>query len=83
MFEIYGRNNCVWCDRAKELLDSRGLKYTFWNIEEDSKALSEFKFLFKGAKTVPQILTGAYDEVNVIGGYTELVEWLKQYTNNS
>lgn len=82
LFEIYGRSNCQWCDNAKTLLDSKGLKYNYYDIEKDSKALSEFKFIFRGAKTVPQILTGAYDEVTVIGGYTDLVEWLKHYTSN-
>lgn len=81
MFEVYGRNNCVWCDRAKALLDEKGLKYVYHNIEEDSKALSEFKFIFRDAKTVPQIATGMYDSVNVIGGYEDLRTWLnKHYT---
>jgi glutaredoxin len=83
LFEIYGRNNCVWCDRAKALLDEKGLPYTYHNIEEDIKALAEFKFTFRGAKTVPQIATGMYDEVKVIGGYEDLHEWLKLYTVKS
>jgi glutaredoxin len=76
MFEIYGHDQCSWCTKAKELLDSRGLKYTYHNIREDSKAMAEFRFLFRDAKTVPQIATGMYDEVRVIGGYEALTEYL-------
>lgn len=80
MYEIYGRNNCQWCDAAKALLERKGLKYTYHNIEENSKALSEFKFMFPNAKTVPQIVTGVYDQVTIIGGYKELEQWLNQST---
>lgn len=83
MFEVYGRNNCVWCERAKALLNEKGLPFAYYNIEEDSKALHEFKFIFRGAKTVPQICIGMYDEVEVIGGYEDLVKWLKQSTLKS
>lgn len=76
MFEIYGRNNCSYCDAAKTYLTAKGLKYTYHNIEEDKKALAEFKFIFRDAKTVPQIAIGMYDEVVVIGGFEELVKWL-------
>ena len=78
MFEIYGRDNCIWCDRAKALLDSKGLQYNFHNIETDSKRRAEFNFIFRDAKTVPQICTGMYDEVQFIGGYTDLVGYLAQ-----
>ncbi|RUP39326.1 MAG: glutaredoxin [Acinetobacter sp.] len=79
MFEIYGRNNCVWCDRAKELLDTKEIPYRYKNIEMDSAALLDFKILFPGKKTVPQIMKGSL----YIGGYENLVEWLKHYTAKS
>jgi glutaredoxin len=78
LFEIYGRNNCSYCDAAKALLEREGLKYVYHNIEEDPKALAEFKFIFRDAKSVPQIATGMYDSVNVIGGYEDLRAWLKR-----
>lgn len=89
MFEIYGRNNCVWCDRAKELLEDKNLDYTFKNIEENKTYLAEFKYLFIGATTVPKVVyvvnqEGAdFSENTIIGGYKELYEWLKPSTNKS
>lgn len=96
-FEIYGRDNCQWCEAAKNLLDRNGLKYRYHNIETNPSLLEEFKELFPGAKTVPQILGWKFNGVvhresggewedmddTKIGGYTELVEWLKHFTPSS
>lgn len=77
MFEIYGRNNCVWCNRAKTLLDDWGLPYTYYNIEEDEDALLSFKEYFPGAKTVPMICF-ENDKYGweTIGGYEDLHKYL-------
>jgi glutaredoxin len=91
-YEIYGRNNCTYCDAAKALLERKGLKYRFLNIEEDPSLLQEFKELFPNAQSVPQILGwefngvvhsemgGEYEDMveTHIGGYKELDEWLKK-----
>lgn len=69
---IYGRDNCSYCEAAKNLLDRKGYKYIYKNIEKDTEALAAFKRDFPHAKTVPQIL----HEYNRIGGYTELTQWL-------
>lgn len=72
MFEIYGRTTCVWCDQAKQLLDSHDLDWVLYNVETSIEHLTRFKELFPGAKTVPQIVyNGGY-----IGGYTQLAEFL-------
>jgi glutaredoxin len=87
LFEIYGRNNCVWCDRAKSLLEHLGHYYEFSNVEENKIAMEDFKRLFPSAKTVPQIMWyNEEGEVDFIGGYEDLVKWLKDnklYTSNS
>lgn len=81
MYEIYGRDNCVWCDRAKETLDKLKLPYKYFNIEKDKKSLMEFKWAFSGARSVPQILiltpNDGDHQYEVIGGYEDLLEWLR------
>jgi glutaredoxin len=74
LFNIFGRTTCVWCDRAKALLEQEGLPYQFFNIEEDRTAYSIFRGHFPDAKTVPKITE---DDIQ-IGGYEDLVEWLKK-----
>lgn len=82
---IYGKNNCVWCDRAKSLLTSRFIEWEFANIEEDEEARMNFRLDFPDAKTVPQIIL---EDVRLatastlttdlkIGTYTQLEEYLK------
>lgn len=74
---VYGKPNCVYCDRAKRLLN--GL-----NIDFDYKDVSlpgfreELLELVPSAKTVPQIwLHDSY-----IGGYDALVTFLETAKKN-
>lgn len=64
---VYSRDNCIYCDKAKELLTTQGFKFEEKNVYEHSE---EFKSLFPGAKTVPQIIFYGKH----VGGYNELVE---------
>lgn len=70
MIEIYGRANCVWCTRAKTLVESRGLAYKYLSFPEDISA-EEFHAKFPGRKTVPQIIV---DGVLLDDGFTSLTE---------
>lgn len=67
MYKIYGQGNCPYCDRAMELLISKGIQFEYINVMEDPAALEMFRGM--GLRTVPQI----WDEQgNHIGGYQEL-----------
>lgn len=76
-FIVYGKDNCVWCDRAKDLLRSVDADWDFSNIETDPKEIPDFKALFPGASTVPQVFYGGKDGDESIGGYEALVAWMK------
>ena len=84
-YEIYGTSTCKWCDEAKNLLRNRDLKFRFYNIEQPEH-LAEFKELFPGKTSVPQILgwkegigpDGFWDEESThIGGYDDLFNSFK------
>lgn len=77
MFTIYGQPNCVWCERAKSLLDERNLPYIYYEITDPGNRYM-FGADFPGRRTVPAVM---YNKQN-IGGYEELREWLKRYTSN-
>jgi len=74
---VYTRNGpCEWCDKAKELLDNLGIKYTIKVVGID---ISKEDFLALGfpTKTVPQvILVGKY-----IGTYDNLKQWYEEVYN--
>ena len=56
MVTVYSKNNCPFCVRAKQLLESKGVEYTEINIENDLE--SRQMLLDKGLRSVPQIFHG-------------------------
>ena len=71
MYVMVSRRNCPYCDKARQLINSRGGSVSHYSLEESKWILD----LFKKAdlKTVPQIWTYTGKH---IGGYTELKEYL-------
>ena len=75
MIEIYGTDSCVFCNKAKELLETYNKEYTYIDVTETEDITAAFFKKFPNVRTVPQIVW----EGKHIGGYTELSEWLKDY----
>ena len=69
--EIYTKDFCIWCDRAKALLESKDLKFTEIDISNDVARSEFYSNVGDGVKTVPQV----FIEGKRIGGYQELVTW--------
>ncbi len=69
--EIYTKNNCIWCDRAKLLLDSKDIEFKEIDLSDDQKREKFYNSIGENVKTVPQI----YIDDLRIGGYQDLVAW--------
>ena len=69
--EIYTKNNCIWCDRAKLLLDSKDIEFKEIDLSDDQKREKFYNSIGQNVKTVPQI----YIDDLRIGGYQDLVAW--------
>jgi glutaredoxin len=69
--EIYTKNNCIWCDRAKLLFDSKDIEFKEIDLSDDQTREKFYNSIGENVKTVPQI----YIDDLRIGGYQELVEW--------
>ena len=54
--EIYTKFACPYCVRAKQLLDSKGVPYTEYDISMGGAKRDEMLARVPGAQTVPQIL---------------------------
>jgi len=65
--QIYTTRWCGYCDRAKALLDEKGLAYEEIALDDDPAFRQRIRDL-TGGWTVPQILI----DDSPIGGYTEL-----------
>jgi glutaredoxin 3 len=74
MLTVYSKNNCPFCIKAKNLLESKGIAFTEIKVDEDASA-REF-LVTAGHKTVPQIYKDG--EVFIEGGYNGLAKLSQQ-----
>lgn len=68
MLTIYSKANCPFCDKAKYLLNQRGIVYEEVRVDLNEEA-REF-IISQGHRTVPQIYLDG--KLFVEGGYTGL-----------
>jgi glutaredoxin len=73
MINIYGKIDCVWCERAKALLTERQIPFNYYSVGEDV-GIDFVLEKFPGVKSVPIV------EVNGkrIGGYEDLQMYLEE-----
>jgi glutaredoxin len=69
MIKIYGKDNCGYCNMAKQLCEQKGLEYEYLSLGLDYKQ-DDFFEKFPTARTFPQITMDG----EAIGGFTELRE---------
>jgi len=66
---IYGKSDCLFCDKAKELLTYYNCLYNYVDIGKLSADQREYLIVTYNMKTVPIILD---DYGKLIGGYKEV-----------
>lgn len=74
--EIYTKDQCPYCVQAKNLMKSKGWEFTEHYIDNNTRErlLEEMTTrIGTTPRTVPQI----FIDDKSIGGYTDLVAWLK------
>lgn len=76
--KIYGKENCIWCERAIELAEKHHFDYTYKKIE-DREVRDTLLKLLPDVKTVPQI----WFDGKHIGGYDEFKELMDGKHRNS
>lgn len=71
--EIYSKNNCSFCDKAKQLLRMHGKEYLEYKLDEDfSREILLSKF--PEAKTFPVIVVDGFN----IGGFEQLSKYITE-----
>ena len=71
--EIYSKDNCVFCTKAKMKLEKHNPKILMLNQDY---TMEDFFNRFPNAKTFPQIIIND----DHVGGYRELKVWLEKNT---
>lgn len=67
--QLYKKNPCPYCDRAINLLNSKGVKFEIIDLTDKMEDLQKIKDQW-GWKTVPVIIIDG----KLVGGYTDLKE---------
>ena len=70
--EIYTKDNCVWCTRAKNLMSDFNISYLEHDLSDEDERKEFYKEVGGNVSTVPQV----YINGNRIGGYKELSKWV-------
>jgi len=73
---LWSKYHCPFCDQAKMLLKQKGIEFEERKIG-DGWTKEELLEAVPTARTVPQIFL----DDKLIGGYTELKEYLKEAAN--
>ena len=76
--ELYSKNNCTFCDQAKQLLRTHGKEYIEYKLDEDfTREILLSKF--PEAKTFPVVVVDGFH----IGGYQQLLQQLNEETSDT
>ena len=64
MIKIYGKEDCPFCDRAKQLCSSKEISFRYYQLGQDYE-IRELMELVPTARTMPQIFK-EYNEEDTI-----------------
>ncbi|WP_135828469.1 FAD-dependent oxidoreductase [Halorussus halobius] len=79
--EIYTKEDCPYCRKAKDLFDSKGVDYETYNVTGDDDLFEEMVERADGRKTAPEVfvddeLIGGWDDTQALDESGELDEKL-------
>jgi thioredoxin reductase (NADPH) len=79
--EIYTKEDCPYCEKAKDLFDSKGVEYETYNVTGDEELFEEMVERSNGRKTAPEVfiddeLIGGFDDTQALNESGELDEKL-------
>jgi len=74
---VYGRMNCVWCDKAKDLLERYEYRMEYRNIDLDNQFKTELKDFFDNNPDLPKTVPQVFLDGKHIGGYNELAMYIE------
>jgi len=79
--EIYTKEDCPYCEKAKDLFDAKGVEYEEYNVTGDDELFEEMVERADGRKTAPEVfvddeLIGGWDDTSDLDDTGELDEKL-------
>ena len=68
--EIYTKTDCPYCEKAKDLFDSKGVEYVTYNVTDDEERFAEMKERAEGRETAPEV----FIDDELVGGWDQTYE---------
>lgn len=78
MITVYGKHNCGYCTKAKNLLELKKIPFTYLTIGEDI-GVNEFIAQYPNVKSAPYILNNDV----AIGGFNDLEIYIEETTGKN
>jgi glutaredoxin len=77
---VYSKDDCVWCERAKNLLKEKEIPYVDlkYNIDYTKMELMERVETYKSTPAYPLTVPQIFFEDKYIGTYEDLVNYLRK-----
>ena len=80
MYNIYGLKWCIFCLRAINFMQEKGLEFHYCPMDNNERVLKYLKEDYNH-KTVPIITKNVDGGEKLIGGYDDLVKHIRQQEN--
>lgn len=77
MYNIYGLKWCIFCLRAINFMQEKGLEFHYHPMDNNPIRLTSLKDIYRH-KTVPIITKTINDTEVFIGGYDDFVKHIRQ-----
>ena len=77
MYNIYGLRWCIFCLRAINFMQEKGLEFHYYPMDNQKEMLDYIKKTYSH-NTVPLITCNINGNETFIGGYDDLVKHIKQ-----
>jgi len=77
MYNIYGLKWCIFCLRAINFMQEKGLEFHYYPMDNQERVLNSIKEVYK-QKTVPIITENINGSEVLIGGYDDFVKHIKE-----
>ena len=86
MYIVYGGSDCAYCDKAKALLEIKGLEFQFIDVRSDTNKRDEMMDIISSLglpepMTIPQIFIKDGSVMKYVGGFSELSTLLRTFTS--
>lgn len=76
-FILYVKIDCPFCHKAEDLLTKAGKEYNVVPFDGAQDVLEHMKLAYEH-NTVPMVFSSKAKNIQFVGGYTDLVEYLDE-----